>query len=224
MPELLSFLPTIPPSIPYTSCYCEENVWMLARHFQSDPEIVRIWHIYAVFVSNANKTVALWRQKARPDVVVWDYHVVLLARSKSRDGEESHSSPPSAWIYDMDTTLSLPCEARDYLSQTFMPCSYKYTSRFRVVPATVFLDEFASDRSHMLASQPYEPQEDMAKECEYKMPPPQCPPICGSNARLKGVRHNLMTHFVDVTVKGFGDVVDLALLTTWMERPTITVN
>ena len=140
--------------------------------------------------------VALWNQKARPEVVVWDYHVLLLLRSKNLNMEHSSSSPGSDWIYDMDTMLRLPCEAKGsvlrsiglmtvlrlvilvhllqtisdrpfYLARihirgstrihchcihTSLTVSSFFGSFFRVIPAPVFLKEFASDRSHMVSS------------------------------------------------------------------------
>lgn len=50
--------PSLPPSVLYTSCYCEENIWLLAQHFQTNPEVICAWDIYVVFVSNENKTVS----------------------------------------------------------------------------------------------------------------------------------------------------------------------
>ncbi|KZV71774.1 hypothetical protein PENSPDRAFT_605295 [Peniophora sp. CONT] len=220
MSHLISAPPSLPPSIIYTSCYCEENVWLLAQHFQANVEVVRDWDIYVLFISNENKTVALWRQKARPDVVVWDYHVILLLRRKCRD-----EKPPScsSWIYDLDTTLGVPCEAGSYLSETFRSCPDMYTSRFRVIPALIFLDEFASDRSHMLRPLPSsESGEGATNIADHQLPVPSYPPICGPKAQSTGVLHNLMTHFVDMTVEGFGEVVDLTAVLDLLITPVTT--
>ena len=53
-------------------------------------------------------------------------------------------------------------------------------------------------------------QEDEATELAYQMPVPPYSPICGPKAQLASVTHNLMSHFVDMTVEGFGEVIDLA--------------
>ncbi|GBE82628.1 hypothetical protein SCP_0410130 [Sparassis crispa] len=164
--------PALPADSVYTSCYCEENVYLLAQAFTARKETERDWRwdVYAVFVSNPGKTVALWKQKARDDIVVWDYHVVLvlrptppLARGRAVD-ELKFSNPevhgPGAWVYDFDTLLPVPCSWPEYVSGTF-PYTHDralanlfgetYQSLFRVVPADVFLAWFVSDRSHMLA-------------------------------------------------------------------------
>jgi len=126
-----------PPALPcdhvYTSCYCEENVYLLAQAFSTRAGLLELseWDIYVIFVSNEQKTVALWSQRARGDVVVWDYHVVLVLRRRHqqspednllRDSDsagsdanpENESNPfhhdfDSAWVYDFDSTLPNPC-------------------------------------------------------------------------------------------------------------------
>ncbi|KAI0831761.1 N-terminal glutamine amidase-domain-containing protein [Trametes gibbosa] len=129
----------------YTSCYCEENVYLLAQAFTklSDayPTGDRVpcpWQVYVVFISNGGKTVALWSQKAARDgLIVWDYHVVLvlLPRGAPLDSSaESHRSPTpvsdiqgraeppmrEAWVYDLDTTLPVPSQWKaDYVAGTF---------------------------------------------------------------------------------------------------------
>jgi len=49
--------PSIPPDAVYTSCYCEENIYLLAQTFSEDPDIVGTWDIFVVFISNYNRTV-----------------------------------------------------------------------------------------------------------------------------------------------------------------------
>ncbi|TBU60678.1 N-terminal glutamine amidase-domain-containing protein [Dichomitus squalens] len=213
-------LPMIPPDSIYISCYCEENIYLLAQTFLAEASS-RVapwpWEIYVVFVSNHGKTVALWAQKLRAsDVVVWDYHVVLVLRKAANgahpptrdspgDREARGPSPPahprcpgaqfrppasttgpalqpgeadeggdlhlavdhadasagaSAWVYDFDTTLAVPSSWKDYVGRTF-PYAFdeelkacidgRFHSLFRVIPAAVYLDHFASDRSHMVS-------------------------------------------------------------------------
>lgn len=57
-------LTTAPPPLPsdalYTSCYCEENVYLLAKSFQQIVEQDKeafLWDMYVVFISNRSKTV-----------------------------------------------------------------------------------------------------------------------------------------------------------------------
>ncbi|KAI0328116.1 hypothetical protein GY45DRAFT_1255775 [Cubamyces sp. BRFM 1775] len=125
----------------YTSCYCEENIYLLAQTFTrlsesnaTDRRGPWPWQIYVVFISNGGKTVALWNQKAARDagVVVWDYHVVLvlLPQPVRRHALRPRATAPSphahnggaaeAWVYDFDTTLvPVPCLWRDYIAGTF---------------------------------------------------------------------------------------------------------
>ncbi|KAI8998996.1 N-terminal glutamine amidase-domain-containing protein [Trametes punicea] len=190
--------PPLPPDSVYTSCYCEENIYLLAQAFTrlarpsaTDRREPWPWQIYVVFISNSGKTVALWSQKAREGVVVWDYHVVLVllprtsmtphgpARVSGNDPDRPASdsggasaAPPAtarqgcapcpvleAWVYDLDTTLPVPCAWRDYIVGTFPYAldrrladhiDQRFHSLFRVIPADVYLDHFASDRSHMI--------------------------------------------------------------------------
>ncbi|KAI0781311.1 N-terminal glutamine amidase-domain-containing protein [Trametes elegans] len=247
----------------YTSYYCEENVYLLAQmltqllHTDSRGGL---WQVFVVFISNSGKTVALWSQKARDGVVVWDYHVVLVLVSRTplntQDGSETpvNGAPPpapsqvlpdssaerQAWVYDFDTTLPMPCSwTADYIAGTFpyvldgslagrvdemfhrcvfpVPVSYFL---FRVIPADVYLDHFASDRSHMIvpaialraqgesgagaAGSRTEPpggirgaSSQAADESHrYSSPPPPYPPLCGAKARAMGIVNNLMDSFV----------------------------
>ncbi len=116
----------------YQPFWCEENVWHLVGRddLGAGPRSV-------VFVSNANRQVALWQQKAsrEPDgLVVWDYHVVLRV---------------GAMLWDLDTQLPCPVAAARWIEETFRPVDEPYAPRFRVVSAADYLRTFASDRSHM---------------------------------------------------------------------------
>jgi len=113
----LSPMTLIPPVVPigysYTPYYCEENIYLLANTFSQDPSISQAWEISVVFISNRTKTVALWNQKLCVDPeypVLWDYHCVLVLRSRKHDTASSlgNSEQSSAsWIYDYDSCLSL---------------------------------------------------------------------------------------------------------------------
>ncbi|KAH6918996.1 N-terminal glutamine amidase-domain-containing protein [Coprinopsis sp. MPI-PUGE-AT-0042] len=165
--------PILPATSIYTSCYCEENVYLLCKSFLSTPEIASRWDVWAVFISNAEKKVALFRQKAASKEdwpVIWDYHVVLLLQP--REGQDDHAgseptnlvrtpSSRSSWVYDFDTLLPNPCPFEEYLEMTFpasiredyqrLAADHKPTnSCFRVIYAEEYLMNFASDRSHMI--------------------------------------------------------------------------
>ncbi|KAG6821073.1 hypothetical protein H0H93_007232 [Arthromyces matolae] len=140
------------PQTPYTSCYCEENIYLLAQAFLDDLVIAREWEVFVVFISNQSKTVAysspskaLWNQKCAQDpgaAVVWDYHVVLLLQLRNKTAgsiEPAEVYAPyggehtTSWIYDLDTGLPLPCPLRanahsDYMFKTFMDVPPRYQS------------------------------------------------------------------------------------------------
>ncbi|MCO5583343.1 hypothetical protein L7F22_037253 [Adiantum nelumboides] len=116
----------IPPSLPqpydfYTKCYCEENAYILAAHLdrvckernteENSATEPWLWKVDIVFVSNENKTVALWQQRASQmpetdNIVIWDYHVFVAVSCSPRVTSQSQTSlrrRPSA-----RTTPSLP--------------------------------------------------------------------------------------------------------------------
>ncbi|KZT11633.1 uncharacterized protein LAESUDRAFT_720886 [Laetiporus sulphureus 93-53] len=236
--------PPLPPDSVYTSCYCEENIYLLAQAFaaQAEADSGWSWDAYVVFISNDGKTVALWNSKADRDVVVWDYHVVLVLRSRERSADdETHEEAPDidgaadnmlnsegsgAWVYDFDTRLPNPCRWAEYVCSTF---PYAFDARlaprvakgfhplFRVVPATAYLDYFASDRSHMLKHLAD------GSEPEYYSAPPSYPALCGPKAREMGVINNLMQSYVTMargasgptSPDSFGVVMDLRELLHW---------
>lgn len=62
--------PPLPPDSVYTSCYCEENIYLLAQHFREQAGEAQVvtrkagvsdsdwfWEIYVIFISNDGKTV-----------------------------------------------------------------------------------------------------------------------------------------------------------------------
>ncbi|RDX52697.1 hypothetical protein OH76DRAFT_1399945 [Lentinus brumalis] len=259
--------PPLPPGARYTSCYCEENVYLLAQTFVEEAGASSHakpwpWEIYVVFISNGGKTVALWSQKARAGVVVWDYHVVLVLRPHANtqgDHEfaacgpsppppphpnaatsQAHSDPApdgvdQAWVYDFDTTLPVPCPWREYIAGTFPYASDdaladridpQFRSLFRVIPAGIYLDYFASDRSHMIVAGSGAAETEAhggtgtapeglhlqnqnasvgsigsSSAPSYSMPPPPYPPLCGVKAKELGLAHNLMESFVAMDIK-----------------------
>ena len=124
----------------YTAFYCEENIWQLAGNpvLAGDERVVLV-------ITNPARTCMLWQQRAAAvgQPVVWDYHVVLAARS----------APEQAWqVYDFDTRLAFPSAVDIWLDETFPGCDrWRSDLRpyFRVVPAADFRDRLVSDRSHM---------------------------------------------------------------------------
>ncbi len=173
MPELPSY---------YASCYCEENVWRLLQDPRLEGESP-----HALFLSNARRAFAMWHQRAADPPegpVVWDYHVVVLARRR-------------AWeVWDLDSRLPFPCPAAHYLRESFPEVpglDATLRPRFRLVPRDALLARFASDRSHM-----------RTPEGAFKAEPPPLPPI-----RTTAETMNLWS-WVD-TAPGFvGEVFDLA--------------
>jgi protein N-terminal glutamine amidohydrolase len=136
----------------YTECYCEENVYQFLKQ-QNDIE-----RFIVVFITNQAKRTPIWCQTAstRPDgVVVWDYHCIA-ARLQS-----AHQATA---IYDFDTTLPNPCTAHEYITSALPPLPDGVIPRlYRCVPAKLYLDRFASDRSHMLRA---------GSAADYISPPP----------------------------------------------------
>ncbi|EFO24253.2 tyrosyl-tRNA synthetase [Loa loa] len=154
----------------YTPMYCEENIWKLCKKVSVSLEELNCCS--AVFISNKNGMVPLWKQRAAAaggrDYVIWDYHVILL-----------YSKSGSVLVYDFDTTLTFPCDAQTYWIETFRPelnLDANYHRCFRVISGLHYLEHFSSDRSHMLET-----------SGNHKAPPPSWPPIynpdIGNNLR-----------------------------------------
>jgi hypothetical protein len=52
--------PIVPQNAVYTHCWCEENIYLLGRHFlESRPEFATVWDAHVVVISNEDKTVRL---------------------------------------------------------------------------------------------------------------------------------------------------------------------
>lgn len=123
--------------------WCEENVWRLAyrKAHREDPQ-----GLYVVFISNRVKSVPMFYQKASDDPLkccCWDYHVLLI----------DATSGSGVQVYDIDSSLPYPCHLNQYVSLSF-PYDWPdaYAPQFRVVAAALYLEHFASDRSHMYTS------------------------------------------------------------------------
>ena len=126
---------------PYTACFCEENIWHLARHL-----IVRgvpVCAMQAVVLSNEARRTALREQRAVApgEIIFWDYHVVLWLQNYSDD-----------WIFDFDTRLPFVTERQQYAKNTFVdPADLPdmFHPWLRIIPMREYLNNFSSDRSHM---------------------------------------------------------------------------
>ncbi|KAG8933975.1 hypothetical protein FRC02_010813 [Tulasnella sp. 418] len=234
-----------PPAVstPYTACYCEENVYLLGealcRMFltsqtNSEPTPVSTssstsgCKIYAVIISNPTKSIAVFEQlrSSRGSdwdyLVVWDYHVILCLQLNAE-----------IWVYDADSRLGSPCKWDRYTENTFRSGQLnnmvdQYRCIFRVVPMGEYLANFASDRSHMIRCRDIEENKDTPENSptEFLAPPPTYPAIVGPVAKDQGMRHNLMSDFVDMEAKGYGTVitdVEFLLDTSWMDKYWVEV-
>ncbi|PVG00221.1 hypothetical protein CPB86DRAFT_782814 [Serendipita vermifera] len=209
--------PVVPDDAVYTSCWCEENVYLLGKYFaQSIPNIKEEWNAYVAFISNENKSVFLCqaRHSTNPNLlrdnfgVVWDYHVILLLQSLK--------SPGATYVYDFDSRLPLGSLFEDYFRGTF-PLIDKlhpvYVSTFRVIPLQMYLDYFASDRSHML--KPGELHENSEAKT-YHSAPPAYPCIRGP---LADTDNNLAKSYLQMSsVEVFRDVNELRR-EKWEDKP-----
>lgn len=122
-------------SLPYQSCFCEENIWWLCHK----PELATLEQLVLV-ISNQSRRIgmAFQQQGGAHGICVWDYHVVLLVRDHDW------------WVYDFDSSLPFPVPAKRYLALSF-PRSLEqlYQPSFRLVRGDVYRSCFTSDRSHM---------------------------------------------------------------------------
>lgn len=158
-----------------TACFCEENIFLLCKQLSqcgiANPDAS---DLFVVFISNSNKKVPIWRQKAssREDgCVVWDYHVICVQTFSTKGLE------PVIW--DLDTTLQFPVSFSKYVKEAFQPwlgLDPSFQRLYRVVAAPLFLKYFSSDRRHM-----------RTLEGLWKMPPPSYDCITGED----GTVHNL---------------------------------
>jgi hypothetical protein len=87
----------LPPSVIATPSYCEENVYNVLNYLQGClPKTTRL---FAVFISNSNRSVLLWQQKTDNDgpYIIWDYHVIAVAVYAD-----------DALVYDVNSKLGCP--------------------------------------------------------------------------------------------------------------------
>lgn len=166
----------------YTPFYCEENVW----HLLADERLAERER-YAVFVSNEERQVAMWCQRAAllPGTpVVWDYHVVVVARGEG--GFE---------VWDPDCVVGFRLPVSRWLKVSFglapdVPGDLH--PRFRVVDGDEYRARLSTDRAHMRA-----PEGSLIREA------PPWPLI------LPAREPPNLQRFLDVTAPFVGEVLDL---------------
>lgn len=135
----------------YTSCYCEENIWWLCKHVKKRAPN-HLSRLSVLFISNPNKSVPIWEQKSQTNSeypVVWDYHVVLMLYCSNTDNDDDTNV---YYIYDFDTKLPFPSLMLTYIKnalRTDFDFKEDYKHFIKVISASNYLKEFASDRSHM---------------------------------------------------------------------------
>mmetsp|Transcript_39680 Transcript_39680/g.99918 ORF Transcript_39680/g.99918 Transcript_39680/m.99918 type:complete len:237 (-) Transcript_39680:438-1148(-) len=196
--------------LPYQSCYCEENVYHLARLLESPEESqspcsVKPDSSFVVLVTNPSKQTPFFFHGPHPSgsrPVIWDYHVFLISvvssdqRKKILEDTAKFKTPElsddvqtgecNALVWDADASAShipFPCPFDFYKTSVLKPC-WRFGDRcYRVVPASVFLSSFCSDRSHMLSS-----------EGAFMMPPPSWPAI-----QAEGMSGSNLDKFLDVS-------------------------
>ncbi|XP_060864842.1 protein N-terminal glutamine amidohydrolase [Metopolophium dirhodum] len=142
----------------YTACFCEENIWQLAKLILDLNKSTPNMKCYVIFVSNYNKCVHLWNQNSSHNegLVFWDYHVFLIVQHLDK-----------TLVFDMDTRLPFPVPFAQYSKEAIREEFKESHSKryFKVVDADVFVAQFSSDRNHMI------------EEGGWMSPPPPYPPI-----------------------------------------------
>lgn len=183
----------------YCPFYCEENVWQLCAHARVATAERRV-----LFISNAERRVAMWGQRAAPhphSPIVWDYHVVLLLRDGGRRWE----------IWDLDAHFPGPRSALPWLRSSFdlaglLPA--RYAPRFRMIDGADYRRHLRSDRRHM-----------RLPDGSAQQPPPPWPAIMGEPpACAPADEGSNLERFIDTQDPNFlGQLFDLAELRAWLE-------
>jgi hypothetical protein len=144
----------IPPPLPseyplYAKCYCEENAYLLAAYLSrtcqqwnqheisATKEMYMRWDVDVVVVSNKNKTVALWQQKAGMSPsdghqVVWDYHVfvVVSCQKRFRSTQNVESIPSTSRQGRQLFSRSTSADTTSKSDETISSWIYDLDSRF----------------------------------------------------------------------------------------------
>jgi hypothetical protein len=183
----------------YCPFYCEENVWHLCAH----PRVAQAER-RVVFISNAERRVAMWGQRAAPTPthgIAWDYHVVLLLR---QSGQRWQS-------WDLDAHNPGPRSATTWLRESFDPAELlprRYAPRFRMIESADYRRHFRSDRRHM-----------RLPDGTPLRPPPPWPAIMGEPPACASVDDGSnLDRFLDTQDPGFlGQLFDLDALRRWVQ-------
>lgn len=132
----------------YSSCYCEENVYMLCKKLSEvGLAATDASDLFVVFISNPNRQIPIWCQRSSKDVeglCIWDYHVICIQRDLRRENVVQ--------VWDLDTTLPCPATLDEYVAgafQPWVPLKPEFSRLYRVIAAPLYLRFFASDRRHM---------------------------------------------------------------------------
>lgn len=161
----------------YHAYYCEENIWQLCQ----GAEFINS-EVMFMAASAACFPICCQRAADRPDEpLFWDYHVVLVWHA-----------PEQTYALDFDTTLPFCTPLKTYLQRSFYPeqlVRAEYRPLFRLVPRTVYLKRFASDRRHMQT------------QYGWQAPPPPWPLIHADQSNLH--------EFTDMQKRNYGVVKTL---------------
>lgn len=125
----------------YAACFCEENIWQLGKSLVAQG--ISIAAMHAVVLSNSNRNIALLQQRAAlpGNIMMWDYHVILLLKNADKE-----------WILDFDTRLPFASLRNNYALKSFIPSTQlaqEFQPLMRVIPMAEYLARFSSDRHHM---------------------------------------------------------------------------
>ncbi|XP_025268210.1 protein N-terminal glutamine amidohydrolase isoform X2 [Camponotus floridanus] len=182
--------------------YREENIWKLCQDVATRHPS-ELQHCHVLFVSNSRRSVPLWRQRAGKDedkLVVWDYHAILIYAPDER-----------AVVYDLESSLPFPTHFWKYATETFRSDEAlrpEYHRRFRLVPASVYLQQFASSRHHM-----------KRKDGTWIKTPPDYPPISTPTCK-----DNLDSFINMEPGTGLGVVMSLKQLVNRFYRPNVNTQ
>ena len=129
----------------YTEFYPEENVWHLCQKLQDFKNV----EAYVVFISNERKLVSLTGNGLGSTYAhsygslctnILDFHTILLV----------NSSTNYCMVYDLDCQGCYPLAFENYCQLTFKVKEGPNAPTFRILYFLDYLNNFASDRSHMM--------------------------------------------------------------------------
>lgn len=131
----------------YTSCYCEENIYLLCKYLLQQ-DINKQYKYYILFITNPYNSIYIFNQTLG-NPVNWDYHVILL---------QYNTYNKQVYVYDYDTTIMpQPCAFLDYITYTiqynkqynvFYNDIYQLPY-YRVISDDNYINYFSSNRVHM---------------------------------------------------------------------------